>query len=108
MPYRVEFASRAVRDIETLYLEKNAAESHAAARWFNGLEKSVLGLTSHPNRCPIIPESRKLKRKLKHLLYGRKPHVYRVIFEVDDRRQIVWVLTIRHGARRQIRISDME
>lgn len=107
MPYRVEIALRAVRDLETLYFEKNAAESHAAARWFNGLEKAVLGLALHPNRCPIILESRKLKRKLRHLLYGSKPHVYRAIFEVDDRQQIVWVLTIRHGARQPVQASDI-
>jgi hypothetical protein len=33
MAYSVEFAARAARDLEILYLEKNAAESHAAARW---------------------------------------------------------------------------
>jgi hypothetical protein len=37
MAYRVEFAARAARDLEILYVEKNAAESQAAARWFNDL-----------------------------------------------------------------------
>jgi hypothetical protein len=37
MTYRVEFTARASRDLEFLYEEKNAAESRAAARWFNGL-----------------------------------------------------------------------
>jgi hypothetical protein len=31
MAYRVEFAARAARDLEILYVQKNAAESHAAA-----------------------------------------------------------------------------
>jgi hypothetical protein len=44
MTYRVELARRAVRDLEILYVEKNAAESHAAARWYNGLEKAVYAL----------------------------------------------------------------
>src|SRR5579863_9617021 len=39
--YRVELTARAVSDLEALYLEKNAAESPDAARWYNGLEQAV-------------------------------------------------------------------
>jgi mRNA-degrading endonuclease RelE of RelBE toxin-antitoxin system len=108
MAYSVEFSARAARDLEILYLEKNAAESPAAARWYNGLEQAVYALETHPHRCPITPEARKLKRKLRHLLYGPKPHVYRVIYEVDERRQTVWVLTIRHSARKRLKASDLD
>ena len=69
MTYRVEFTARASRDLEILYKEKNAAESHAAARWFKGLEEAVYALASFPYRCPVPPEARKTKRKLRHLLY---------------------------------------
>jgi toxin ParE1/3/4 len=107
MPYRVELTDRAARDLELLYLEKNAAESHAAARWYNRLEEAVSALGRYPYRCPVAPESRKMKRKLWHLLYGKKPHVYRVIYEIDERQQTVWVLTIRHAARRKVEASDL-
>lgn len=107
MAYRVELANRAVRDLELLYVEKKAAESQAAARWYNGLQKIVYALGTYPYRCPVAPEALKMKRKLWHLLYGRKPHVYRVIYEVDERRQTVWVLTTRHGARRKLKTSDL-
>lgn len=107
MTYHVEFAARAARDLEALFVEKNAAESGTAARWYNGLEQAVLGLASHPHRCPFCPEARKTKRKLRHLLYGKKPHLYRVIYEVDERGQTVWGLTIRHGARRKLKPSDL-
>ncbi len=111
MTYLVEFAARAVRDLEILYVEKKVAESHAAARWYNGwyngLEQAVGALASYPNRCPLAPEARKAKRKLRHLLYGKKPRVYRVIYEVDDGRQAVWVLHIRHGARQKLKASDL-
>jgi toxin ParE1/3/4 len=108
MAYHVEFAERAARDLETLYVEKNAAESQAASRWYNGLEEAVYALATYPNRCTVAPEGRKLRRELRHLLYGNKPHVYRVIYEVDERRQTVWVLTIRHGARRKLKASDVK
>jgi len=107
MTYLVEFAARAVRDLEILYAEKNVAESHAAAHWYNGLEQAVRALAMYPNRCPVAPEARKAKRKLRQLLYGKKPHVYRVIYEVDEVHQAVWVLHIRHGARRKFRASDL-
>jgi toxin ParE1/3/4 len=107
MTFHVELTDRAVRDLEILYLEKNAAESEAAARWFNGLEEAVYGLERHPFRCPLAPEARKMKRQLRHLLYGRKPHVYRVIYEIEEGRRIVWVLTIRHGARSGLKRSEL-
>jgi toxin ParE1/3/4 len=107
MAYRVEFAARAARDLEILYVEKNAAESQAAARWYNGLEEAVYTLEAHPRRCPIAPEARRMKRKPRHLLYGKEPHLYRILYEIDERRQTVWVLTIRHGARKRIRGSDL-
>jgi toxin ParE1/3/4 len=107
MTYLVEFAAHAVRDLEILYVEKNAAESHAAARWYNGLEQAVYALASYPHRCPVAPEAGRTKRKLRRLLYGKKPHVYRVIYEVDERRQAVRVLTIRHGARKKLKPSDL-
>ena len=107
MPYSVEFAARAARDLEVLYVEKNAAESQAAARWYNGLEKAINTLATHPHRCSVAPEARRVRRKLRHLLYGKKPHVYRVLYEVEEQKQTVWVLTIRHGARQKIQTADV-
>lgn len=106
--YRVELTARAIRDLEILYLEKNAAESCDAARWYNGLEQALYTLEKHPDRCPSAPEARKVKRPLRHLLYGVKPHIYRVIFEADARKHTVWVLTIRHGARRPLKAANLD
>jgi hypothetical protein len=44
---------------------------------------------------------------LRQLLYGKKPNVYRVIYELDEGRQAVWLLTIRYGARRNLKPSDL-
>ena len=78
-----------------------------ATCWYNELESAVYALASYPLRCPVAPEARRMKRGLRNLLHGKKPHVYRVIYEVDERRQAVWVLTIRHGARRKLKPSDL-
>src|ERR1700738_1821260 len=99
MAYHIEFAEREARDLEALYVEKNATESQAASPWCNGLEEAIYALASYPHPCPAAPEARNLRRELRHLLYGKKPHVYRVIYEVDELRQTVWGFTVRHGAR---------
>jgi hypothetical protein len=52
-----------------------------ASAWFNGLEVLIYSLEEHPNRGAITPES----KKLRHLLCGNKPHIYRVIYAVDGR-----------------------
>ena len=57
MTYRVELAHRAFRDLEILYVEKNAAESQAAVKWYNGLEEAVYTLATLPHRCPVAPEA---------------------------------------------------
>jgi toxin ParE1/3/4 len=99
MTYRVEFSFRALHDLEILYVEKNVAESQAAWRWFNGLEKAVEGLATLSHRCPIAPEAQRANRELRNLLYGNKPHIYRVIYEVDEPNRLIKVFHIRHGAR---------
>jgi plasmid stabilization system protein ParE len=106
MPYRVELTERATRDLDALYVEKNASGSPAAARWYNGLEGAVYALQNHPSRCPVAPEAAKSRRPLRHLLYGKKPHVYRVIYDIDEQRQLVTVLTIRHGAREPAELHE--
>jgi len=45
-------------------------------------------------RCPVTPES----KNLRHLLYGKKPHIYRVIHRIAERRKEVEILNVRHGA----------
>jgi len=106
MKYRVELTSRAASDLDILYVEKNAAASPAAASWYNGLEAAVYSLESYPHRCPVAPEGKGSGRRLRHLLYGKKPHVYRVIYEIDEQRKLVSVLTIWHGARKPAQLDE--
>ena len=95
MAYRVELAARAGRDLRDIYRRIHADSSAHAVAWFNGLEATVYSLDQHPDRGAITPES----RKLRHLLYGNKPHVYRIIYRVPERAKKVKVLHVRHGAR---------
>jgi plasmid stabilization system protein ParE len=107
MAYRVELTDRAARDLAALYEEKHADECEAAARWFNGLEKAVGTLEFFPRRCSAPPEGKRIGRSLRHLLYGKKPHVYRIIFEIEEPHKVVEILTIRHGARQSFKLDDL-
>jgi toxin ParE1/3/4 len=107
MAYRVELTDRAKRDLSALYAQIDAVESAAAAKWFNGLEEAVYALANLPRRCPFALEGRRTKRPLRNLLYGNKPHVYRVIYEIDESDKVVYVLTIRHGAMDQARPDEL-
>ena len=106
MTYRVELTGRAASDLDILYLEKHATDSPEAARWYNRLEEAVYSLERSPYRSTTAPEADKSRWPLRHLLYGRKPHVYRVICEIDEKRQLVTVITIRHGAREPAELHE--
>lgn len=104
MAYLVNITARAERDLAILFNEINAEHSDAALKWYRGLRDAILSLKEQPNRCPTTQE----KPDLRHLLYGRKPHVYRIIFCILEKQKQVHVLHIRHGARRRFKASDVE
>ena len=94
---------RAQRDLSGLYDWIGARAPDAALAWYRGLKDAIRTLRNDPNRCPVTPED----RDLRHLLYGNKPHIYRVIYRVLERQKQVDVLHIRHGARQEFKIHDL-
>jgi len=99
MTYHVELSKRAIRDLANLHRHINAIESAAAARWFNGLEETIHHLEHSPRLGAVTHEDDALRQ----LIYGNKPHFYRVIYEVDDAKNLVTVLQIRHGRQQAFR-----
>ena len=98
MAYLVELTLRAQRDLIDIYERISADDSVVAARWFNGLEAAIDALERFPCRCPVAPESKKASRQLRHMLYGSKRDVYRVICDIDEPQKLVRMVTIRHAA----------
>jgi len=103
MAYVVNITSRAERDLAHVYRKINAEYSDLALKWYRGLKEAILSLEEQPNRCPVTRKS----DKLRHLFYGHKPHIYRVIYRVLEKQKLVEVLHIRHGARRKLKPSDL-
>lgn len=98
MTYEVRLTRRVLRDLARIYRDIKADVAVQAVRWFDGLEKAISSLEEFPDRAPTTPED----STFRHLLYGRKPHVYRIIYEVEERTATVSVLHIRYGARDRI------
>ena len=93
--YLVRLSDRAFRDLEELYAFIGADPPGQAFAWFNGLADAIHSLERFPERGAVALESKKLRQ----LLFGNQPHLYRIIYALDKRNHIVNVLHIRHGAR---------
>jgi toxin ParE1/3/4 len=95
MRYRVRTSAQSERDLERIYCFIEADTSNHAAVWFNGLCAAISGLGEMPQRFPVIRED----PGSRHLLYGNKPHIYRVIYRIDESEGVVNILNVRHGTR---------
>src|SRR5258708_39331426 len=98
MKYLVRLTGRDLRDLEATSNFVEGDASHHAFAWFNRLAKAIYSLEGFPGRGRVIPEN----KKVRHRLFGKKPHIYRIIYAVDKRRHVVNVLHIRHGLRRSL------
>ena len=99
MAFRVEITEEAQRDaygILDWLISEQAGQ--AGLQWFRGLENAIASLANLPMRCPLAPENAAASFEVRHLLYGRKPHVYRVLFTINSDRVVI--LHIWHGRRR--------
>ncbi len=95
MPYLVRTMPRAERDLEAIFLYIGAESSPAARRWFDRLTRALAGLSTHPQRHPATHENPLCRQ----LLFGNKPHIYRIIYVIDVAAQRVDILHVRHGAQ---------
>jgi plasmid stabilization system protein ParE len=101
MTFRVEISADAERDAEAILewlLSEQAGET--GIRWFLELERAIKSLESFPERCALAPENQRFPFEVRQLLYGRKPHVYRILFAVEG--ETVQVLHVRHGRRQAL------
>src|SRR6202041_762571 len=92
--FRVDITLKVYQDLSGILrrvLAEHAGEQ--GLRWYAALNRAINTLSEAPNRCPIAPESATSRREIRHLLYGNKPHVYRVLFTIKD--DVVTVLHVR-------------
>lgn len=87
----------AERDIGEAYEWIAEYDEQAAIRWYNRLLAVIFGLDVFPERAPLAPESKSLKREIREVFHGRRQHKYRILFTVTS--DEVHILHVRHGAR---------
>lgn len=98
MAFRVELSTQAQNDIAAIHDWLRAQQAgDAGERWFVALRAAVGSLTNLPSRCPLAPENRDSPVEVRQLLYGRRPHAYRILFSIEG--EVVHVLHVRHGRR---------
>jgi toxin ParE1/3/4 len=98
MAYHVELSRRAELDLRNIFDFIYTDRSIAAERWFFGLEDQIQRLSMLADRGTITDYD----SKLRYILYGNKPHLYRVLYRIDSALGIVKIVHIRHGARKPI------
>ncbi len=102
MTFRVETTAAAEQDADTILdwlLSQHAGD--AGIRWFLALQDAIASLAEFPKRCPLAPESAAFPFEVRHLLYGHPPHLYRILFTIEN--DTVYVLHIRHGRRQPLK-----
>lgn len=97
MKCRVVLEERAAEDLESITLWLAQQSEGAARKWYRQVRDAIESLGESPQRCPLAPENAAFVEEIRHLLHGRKPYVYRILYTVRD--NVVHVLHIRHGAQ---------
>lgn len=108
MANKVIVQRRAERDIIATYeyiVGRGAPQG--ARNWYLGIKRAIESLAAMPSRSNVAPESEKLGIELRELLHGKRSSAHRIIFLVDEIRQEVHVLTVRHAARRELEPEDL-
>jgi plasmid stabilization system protein ParE len=101
MAFRVETSAEA--ELDTISILEWLLAQHAGDTglcWFMALDEAIASLADFPERCTLAPETTRFPFEVRQLLYGKRPHAYRILFTV--RGDTVHVLHIRHGRRRHV------
>jgi toxin ParE1/3/4 len=99
MAYEVRLSPLAIRNLVQIYKAIEADTSGPAAEWYLGLREAVFSLETLPMRGTVATD----KPIFRQLLYGNKPHFYRILYTIDEAAKVVNLAQIRHGARKPLR-----
>lgn len=111
MAYKVSLTATAEADAYTAFERIREVAPSSAAPWLTDLFAAIMTLADMPARCPVIPEADELGSPVRHLLYGKRTAIYRIVFDIQEASEEgprVRVLRIWHGARDRITAEDIE
>lgn len=95
--YQVIILPSAESNINDAYAWLIERDVDAAIRWYNRLMELILSLNTFPERAPLAPEAKSLRREIREIFHGRRQYKYRILFTVTA--NTVHILHVRHGSR---------
>lgn len=69
----------------------------AAARWLSRLNRALQALSRDAERWALTEEPSLADTDIRELLFGRRPHIYRVFYNFNSERVVVY--RVRHSAQ---------
>ena len=96
MQAEVRLSEEAIRQLEKIceYIASNSP--HNALRWLKKIRVAIDALGKYPEVHAVIYTREQAGREVRQTFYG----TYRILYEIQG--DAVYVLTVRHGARRPI------
>jgi hypothetical protein len=71
-----------------------------AEKWLWGISEAVTSLSKFPEGCLVSPESEAFDVIVRQLLYGKNPHIYRILFSIQNDK--VYILRVRSTRRQSL------
>ncbi len=102
MKYQIELSRRAECDVEEAFSYLRERAPLNAVRWRQRLEARLRVLERMPESFACAPENQDAEIEVRQLLYGR----YRILYTL--RGSVVFVLTVRHGARQFMTAKEFD
>ena len=102
MAFQVELSAHATQNIEETYVWIQEQNPTAAEKLFNGIMAAIHTLKDFPHRCPKIPEQDSFTQEIRHFIYQK----HRIIFTAHN--TIVYILAVRHTAKKPLESEDLE
>ena len=87
MAFRVKQTAQADYDLDRILewlLARQAGD--AGLRWFHRFKETIHSLSEMPERRMLAPENAEFPFEVRQLLFGQKPHQYRVLFTIQGER----------------------
>ncbi len=106
--YALRIRRRALLDMQEALLRlAELVDDEYAVSWFSDLEDTLAKLATLPRRWPVAPENHLFGQEIRALSYrhGFRTPAYRILFtivEEEDDGPTVYILNVRHGARKPI------
>ena len=96
--FEVVIHQDAIDDLMRSYTFVQKHAPNTVAKWLKRLQMHVKTLSRNPQRCPIARESKRVFLEVRELHFGRRPNVFRILFNIDEK--TVRVLKIVRAQRR--------